>query len=56
MIVIWNPFIRKYKKLSIEPIQISSGFIGHAHPKLVFEYDPVNEDYKVVRIVKFNKN
>jgi F-box interacting protein len=55
-IVIWNPFIRKYKKLPIMHIQIPSGFIEHAHPKLAFRYDPVNDDYKVVRVVKFYKN
>jgi F-box interacting protein len=55
-IVICNPFIRKYKKLLIQPIQILSSFIGHAYPKLAFGYDPVNDDYRVVRVVKFYKN
>jgi F-box interacting protein len=53
---IWNPFIIKYKKLPIEPIQIPFGFIRHTHPKLAFGYDPVNDDYEVVRVVKFYKN
>jgi F-box interacting protein len=55
-IVIWNPFIKKYKKLPIEPIQIPSDFIRHAHPNLALGYDPINDDYKVVRVVKFYKN
>ena len=57
-IVIWNLFIIKYKKLPIALIQIPSRlhFIEHSHPKLAFGYDPVNDDYKVVRVVKFYKN
>jgi hypothetical protein len=31
-------------------------FVGHSHPKLAFGYDPVSDDYKVVRVVKFYKN
>jgi hypothetical protein len=40
-IIIWNPFIKKYKKLHIKPIQIPYGFIGHAHPNLALGYDLV---------------
>jgi hypothetical protein len=55
-IVIWNQFIIKYKKLPIEPIQIPFSFIGHTHLKLAFAYDLNNDDYEVVRVMKFYKN
>jgi F-box interacting protein len=54
-IVIWNPSIRKHKRVPFEPV-------GDKHKQgvrlnslnLAFWYDPVNTDYKVLRIVKFD--
>jgi len=45
--VIWNPLIRKYRKLPFKPIENSDYKL-----ELAFGYDPVNDDYKVLRIVK----
>jgi F-box interacting protein len=62
-IVIWNPLIRKYKKLPFEPIDIPSGFkkeVSHSiwnspamWSEFAFGHDPVNDDYKVVRVSEF---
>jgi len=47
--VIWNPLIRKYKKLPSTPTeQTSSDY-------LAFGYDRVNDDFKVLRLAKFYK-
>ncbi|GLT73196.1 hypothetical protein SLA2020_450700 [Shorea laevis] len=54
-IVIWNPWIRKYKKLPIEPIQSPYGFSEYRMPQLALGHDPVNDDYKVLRVVQFHK-
>ena len=50
-IAIWNPLIRKYKKLPSEPRDYS----GSGRPNFAFGHDPHNDDYKVVRIVEFSK-
>ncbi|XP_059436439.1 F-box protein CPR1-like [Corylus avellana] len=47
-IVIWNPLIRKYKKLPFKPIEIPDDYVF----KVAFGYDQINDDYKVVRILK----
>ncbi|XP_059437067.1 F-box protein CPR1-like [Corylus avellana] len=47
-IVIWNPLIRKYKKLPPKPLE---KFIARRHS--AFGYDQVNNDYKLLRLVKF---
>ncbi|XP_059436434.1 F-box protein CPR1-like [Corylus avellana] len=47
-IVIWNPLIRKYKKLPFKPIENPDDY----ELKLAFGYDQINDDYKVVRILK----
>jgi F-box interacting protein len=48
--------IRKYKKLPTEPIQSPSGFSEYQVPQLAFGHDPVNDDYKVLRVVQFFKS
>ncbi|GLT69097.1 hypothetical protein SLA2020_412760 [Shorea laevis] len=45
-IAIWNPLIRKYRKLPV-PTEDSVKY------NLAFGYDRVNDDYKVLRIPKF---
>ncbi|XP_059437385.1 F-box protein CPR1-like isoform X1 [Corylus avellana] len=54
-IAIWNPLIRRYKKLPFEPIENPTGFTDcrSGSPDLAFGYDPVNDDYKVMRVVQF---
>jgi F-box interacting protein len=47
-IVIWNPLIRKYKKLPSKPLE---EFTANGH--YAFGYDQVNNDYKVFRLVNF---
>jgi F-box interacting protein len=49
--LIWNPSIIKYKKLPLEPVDDEHKRILRLH--LGFGYDPVNNDYKVLRIVDF---
>ncbi|XP_059440072.1 F-box protein CPR1-like [Corylus avellana] len=51
-IVIWNPLIRRYKTLPFEPV----GFTDCTSmlPNVAFGHDPVNDDYKVMRVVEFN--
>ena len=44
-IVIWNPLIRKYKRLPSKPR-------GNCRTLLAFGYDQVNDDYKVLRSVE----
>lgn len=51
-IAIWNPLIRRYKELPFEPIEIPAGFTSGL-PDLAFGHDPVNDDYKVMRVVPF---
>ncbi|KAL4627135.1 hypothetical protein ACB092_05G146000 [Castanea dentata] len=46
---IWNPLVRKYRKLPIEPIEEPSGFSGGTIPNLAFAPDLNNDDYKVLR-------
>ncbi|XP_059436432.1 F-box protein CPR1-like [Corylus avellana] len=46
-IVIWNPLIRKYKKLPFKPIEIPDNYVF----EVAFGYDQINDDYKVVRIL-----
>ncbi|XP_062166897.1 F-box protein CPR1-like [Alnus glutinosa] len=58
-VVIWNPSIKKYKKLPNEPdldhdkhSQIISAFgYDPVRLNLAFGFDPVNNDYKVLKIV-----
>jgi F-box interacting protein len=50
---IWNPLIRRYKKLPIEPIDKPFVFYGKGFPFFAFGHDPINDDYKVMRIVMF---
>jgi F-box interacting protein len=48
-IVIWNPSIKKYKRLPFVPTEpIEDNFLQQS---LAFGYDPVNNDYKVLMIV-----
>ncbi|XP_059433298.1 F-box protein CPR1-like [Corylus avellana] len=63
-ITIWNPLIRKHKKLPFEPINVPSGFEKDGSysvwnspamwSELAFGHDPVNDDYKVVKVSKFS--
>nr|POE82547.1 f-box protein cpr30 [Quercus suber] len=50
-ILIWNPLIRKYRKLPNEPIEESSGFSGNMYSSLAFGHDHHNNDYKVLRVM-----
>jgi F-box interacting protein len=50
--VIWNPFIRKYKKLPPEPTGRDLPSI-YALPDFSFGYDRVNDDYKVLKTMQF---
>uniref|UniRef100_A0A7N2LHG5 F-box domain-containing protein n=1 Tax=Quercus lobata TaxID=97700 RepID=A0A7N2LHG5_QUELO len=52
-IAIWNPLIRKYRKLPSEPIDKPSGSLYYFYSSFGFGYDPSNNDYKVVRITQF---
>jgi F-box interacting protein len=51
--VIWNPSIRKHKKVPFEPVddKLDKQVVRF---NLAFGYDPVNNDYKVLRIVIFD--
>ena len=51
-VAIWNPLIRKYRKLPREPVEKPSGF-EHSTRAFAFGYDPQNDDYKVLRVVEF---
>lgn len=53
-ILIWNPLIKNYKKLPIEPIEEPSSFLGDMYFELTFGHDPHNNDYKVLRAIKFD--
>ena len=53
-VLIWNPLIRKYRKLPIEPIEEPSGFLGETYSVLAFGHDPYNNDYKVLRLIHFD--
>jgi len=57
-ILIWNPLIRRYKKLPFEPIENPSGLTEceSGRPDLSFGHDPDNDDYKVMRVVQFHRN
>ena len=53
-VAIWNPLVRKYRKLPIEPIEEPSCFsscIRFSH--LAFGHDPRSDDYKVLRVTEF---
>jgi F-box interacting protein len=52
-IVIWNPSIKKYKKLPYEPSRGPYSFYDCSTPQLAFGHDPVNDDYKVLRVKEF---
>ncbi|KAL4598675.1 hypothetical protein ACB092_11G075100 [Castanea dentata] len=56
-IAIWNPLIRKYRKLPSEPIDkpsdTPSGSLCYSCSSFGFGYDPSNDDYKVMRIAQF---
>lgn len=41
--------------MPIEPIEEPSGFSGDMYSNLTFEHDPHNNDYKVSRVIKFDK-
>jgi F-box interacting protein len=54
-VVIWNPSIRKYKKLPFEPtVHAHRPLSNFAFPEKVFAFglDPVNNDYKVLWIAE----
>jgi F-box interacting protein len=54
-VVIWNPSIRKYKKLPFEPmVHALRRLSNFAFPEkaFAFGYDPVNNDYKVLWIAE----
>ena len=52
-IAIWNPLIRKYRKLPKEPILKPSGFTNSKSRKMAFGYDLRNDDYKALRVTAF---
>ena len=47
VLIIWNPLIRKYRKLPFKPREELS------HTSFGFGYDRVNDDYKVLGLVQF---
>ncbi|KAA8516857.1 hypothetical protein F0562_017325 [Nyssa sinensis] len=51
-IVLWNPSIRKHRKLPFTPIEFRSGFYCQ-FIVYGFGHDVVNDDYKLVRMVQF---
>jgi len=51
-IVIWNPSIRKHKRVPFEPVDDKHK--QGVRLNLAFWYDPANTDYKVLRILKFD--
>jgi F-box interacting protein len=53
--VIWNPSIRKYKKLPSLPTVSAPGLpLNFEYGfNFAFGYDPINNDYKVLRIVEY---
>jgi F-box interacting protein len=53
-IVIWNPSIRKHKKVPFNPVEEKHrlGGLGDGF-HFAFGYDPVNNDYKLLKIIKF---
>jgi F-box interacting protein len=54
--VIWNPSIRKYKKLPLEPTgRDLIPYCGFAIPHFAFGYDLVNGDYKFIKIMQYFK-
>jgi F-box interacting protein len=54
-IVIWNPSIRKHRRVPFEPVDDKHKQGVRVNSlNLAFWYDPVNTDYKVLRIVKFD--
>ncbi|KAK7851565.1 f-box/kelch-repeat protein [Quercus suber] len=52
-IEIWNPLIRRCKRLPNKPIEKPFRSAEYVKPKFGFGYDPHNEDYKVMRPVEF---
>jgi F-box interacting protein len=54
--VIWNPSIRKYKKLPSEPTLLAPrcrSYFAFRGKDFAFGYDPVNNDYKVLKIAQY---
>jgi F-box interacting protein len=49
-IVLWNPSIRKYKKVAFEPIKK-----GYPIENFAFGYDSVNNDFKVLKIMELSR-
>ena len=52
-VAIWNPLIRKCRKLPNEPIDKPSGSLYYSCSSFGFGYDPSNDDYKLMRIAQF---
>lgn len=52
-IAIWNPLIRRCKRLPNKPIEKPFRSAEYDKPKFGFGYDPHNDDYKVMRLVEF---
>jgi F-box interacting protein len=62
-IAIWNPSIRKHKKIPFEPLDDNHKHLLNLDDpadtdkfSFGFGYDPVNKDFKVLRIVEFRKS
>lgn len=51
--VLWNPSTRKHKRLPIIPVERSRGVEARQFTYCGFGYDPISDDYKVVRMVQF---
>jgi F-box interacting protein len=52
-IAIWNPSTRKYRKLPVEEIEFPDYFTSCQYIIYGMGYDPVRDDYKVVRFIQF---
>ncbi|KAA8516862.1 hypothetical protein F0562_017320 [Nyssa sinensis] len=55
-IVVWNPSIRKHRKLPLMQIEFPPGLRGSCFSHFVvygFGHDVVNDEYKLVRMVQF---
>lgn len=50
-LAIWNPLIKRYRKLPSERVEYSRSTNG---PLFAFGRDPHNDDYKVLRVVDLN--
>ena len=49
---IWNPLMRRCKRLPNKPIEKPFRSAEYVKPKFGFGYDPHNDDYKVMRLVE----